>query len=147
MATLTETFIRNRERIQPTDTNNYGTAHGGNVVKWMDEVGAMAAMRHAGETCVTGHIGDLDFERPVPGGDICLIEGYVYAVGRTSLRVRLQAYGEEPRTGERERTVDARFLFVAVDEDGRPTPVPDLRVETDRDERLRDEALAAEGGE
>ncbi|MFB6136034.1 MAG: acyl-CoA thioesterase, partial [Halobacteriaceae archaeon] len=40
MPDLTDTFIENRERVQPNHTNNYGTAHGGNVMKWMDEVGA-----------------------------------------------------------------------------------------------------------
>lgn len=144
MTTLGETYIENRQRVMPTHTNNLGTAHGGNVVKWMDEIGAMSAMRHAGEPCVTAYIHRLDFERPVPQGETCVVESYVYAVGRTSLRVRLQAYREDPRTGERERTTDSYFVFVAVDEDGRPTPVPSLTVETERDQRLRDEALAGE---
>ncbi len=144
MATVTETYIENRERVQPNDTNNYDTAHGGNVVKWMDEVGAISAMRHAGETCITAHIDELDFERPVPRGDTCVIESYVYAVGRTSLRVRLQAYREAPRTGERERTADSRFVFVAVDEAGDPTPVPELAVESERDRALREAALSNE---
>ena len=130
MASITETHIENRERIQPNDTNNYGAAHGGNVMRWMDEVGAMSAMRHAGEACVTAHVSDLNFERPVPQGDTCVVSGYAYATGRTSVRVRLQAFHEDPRTGERERTTDSYFVFVAVDEAGDPTPVPNLTAET-----------------
>ncbi|ESP88541.1 acyl-CoA thioesterase [Candidatus Halobonum tyrrellensis] len=144
MASLTETHIENRERIQPNDTNNHGSAHGGKIMHWMDEVGAMSAMRHAGETCVTAHVGDLDFKRPVPGGDTCVIGAYAYATGRTSIRVRIRAFHEDPTTGDRERTTDAYFVFVAVDADGAPTPVPDLAVDTERGEELRAAALADE---
>jgi uncharacterized protein (TIGR00369 family) len=144
MPTVSETYIENRQRVQPTHTNNYGSAHGGNIVKWMDEIGAMSAMRHAGETCVTARINGLDFERPVPGGDTCVIESYAYAAGRTSVRVRLRAFREAPRSGEREQTTDSYFVFVAVDEDGAPTEVPELQVETEQCRTLREEALANE---
>jgi acyl-CoA hydrolase len=144
MASVSETHIENRERVQPNDTNNYQSAHGGNIMRWMDEVGAICSMRHAGETCVTAHVNDLDFKQPIPQGDICVIEAYAYAVGRTSVRVRLTAFRENPRTGERHRTTDSYFVFVAVDGDGTPTPVPDLTVESERCERLRAEALAEE---
>ena len=147
MSSVSETYIENRERVQPDDTNNYDSAHGGNIVKWMDEVGAICAMRHAGETCVTAHIDSLDFERPIPRGDICVIEAYAYDTGRSSIRVRLQAYREDPRTGEVERTADSYFVFVAVDDDGNPIPIPDLTVESDRCRRLREEALAGESRE
>ena len=96
MVTISDTYIENRERIQPNDTNNYGDAHGGNIMRWMDEIGALCAMRHAGETCVTAYVNNLDFKRPIPQGDTCVSTGYVYAVGRTSLRVRLQAFREIP---------------------------------------------------
>ncbi|MFC7096106.1 acyl-CoA thioesterase [Halobaculum marinum] len=144
MVTLLDTYIENRERVQPDDTNNYDTAHGGNVAKWMDEVGAMSAMRLAGHPCVTASIDRLDFARPIPRGDTCVIESYVYATGRTSVRVRLRAFRETPETGERELTTEATFVFVALDEERRPTPVPELTVESEREADLRRAALAAE---
>jgi len=144
MSNVSETYFENRHRVQPTHTNNYASAHGGTVVKWMDEVGAMSAMRHAGETCVTAKINALDFKRPIPQGDTCVIESHAYAAGRTSIRVRLRAFRESPRTGDREITTESYFVFVAVDEAGTPTPVPDLTVGGERCRRLRDEALAAE---
>ncbi|WP_281194635.1 acyl-CoA thioesterase [Halorubrum sp. F4] len=147
MPSVSDTHIENRQRVQPTHTNNYASAHGGNVVKWMDEVGAMSAMRHAGETCVTAKISELDFKRPIPQGDTCVIESYAYAAGRTSVRVRLRAFRESPRTGDRELTTDSYFVFVAVDADGSPTPVPELTVDGERCRRLRDDALAAEPDE
>ncbi|MFC4360509.1 acyl-CoA thioesterase [Halobium salinum] len=147
MASISETHMENRERIQPNDTNNYGSAHGGNIMHWMDEIGAMSAMRHAGDTCVTAHVSDLDFRRPVPQGDTCVISAYAYATGESSIRVRIQAFHENPRTGEREQTTDAYFVFVAVDEEGTPVAVPDLDVETDECETLRNAALSGENSD
>ena len=145
MPSVSDTYIENRERVQPDDANNYGSAHGGNVVKWMDEVGAMSAMRLAGTTCVTAKINSLGFERPIPQGDICVIESYAYATGRSSIRVRLQAYRESPRTADRERTTDSYFVFVAVDEEMNPTDVKELTAESERCKRLQQAALDGEG--
>jgi acyl-CoA hydrolase len=139
-----ETYIENRERIQPNQTNNLDTAHGGVVMRLMDEIGAMSAMRFAGETCVTARVESLSFERPIPRGDTAVVESWVYDAGRTSVRVRLRVDREDPRSGERERTSESCFVFVAVDAEGRPRPVPDLTVETDRDRELREEGLDAD---
>lgn len=147
MASISETHMENRERIQPNDTNNYGSAHGGNIMRWMDEIGAMSAMRHAGETCVTAHVNDLDFKRPVPQGDTCVVSAYAYTTGKTSIRVRIQAFHENPKTGEREQTTNSYFVFVAVDQEGAPTPIPDLTVDTERCESLQNAALADESRE
>lgn len=136
MPTLEATRIVNRHRVQPNHANNYASAHGGIVMKWMDEIGAMSAMRFAGESCVTAAMDGLEFSRPIPVGDTALVEAYVYDAGRTSVDVRVRAAREEPRTGETERTTDAHFVFVAV-RDGEPVPVPDLIVESEEGERLR----------
>jgi acyl-CoA hydrolase len=142
MPTVMDTYIRNRQRVQPNHANNYGSVHGGNVMKWMDEDGAMSAMRFAGEACVTASVHSLEFRRPVPVGDTVLVESYVYDAGRTSVKVHLKAFREDPHTGDTEQTTESDFVFVAVDEDGTPTPVPDLAVDSERGRELRDEALA-----
>ncbi len=144
MPTVMDTYIENRERVQPNHANNYETAHGGIVMKWMDEIGAMSAMRLAGETCVTANVDQMDFQRPIPVGDTTVIQSYVYDTGRTSVKVKLRAFREEPRTGEREQTTESYFVFVAVDDEGMPTEVPDLQVETERGEKLRNAALDGE---
>jgi len=138
MPTVVDTYIENRQTIQPNDTNNHDTAHGGVIMRLMDEAGAMCAMRLAGETCVTAHVEDIDFVKPVPRGSIAVVESWVYNTGRTSVNVRLEVDKEDPRTGERERTAESCFTFVAVNEDGKPVPVPSLTVETERGEELRD---------
>lgn len=144
MCRLQETLIENREMVQPHHANTLETAHGGNVLKWMDEVGAMAAMRFAGENCVTAHINQVNFERPIEVGDTAFIRGYVYDAGRTSVRVRIEAFRENPRTGEREKTTESYFVYVAIDADRTPTPVPELELATEHEEELQRTALAGE---
>ena len=142
MPDLIDTYIENRWIVQPNHANIVETAHGGNVVKWMDEVGAMSAMRFAGETCVTVRMNSVDFKRPIRTGDAALIDAYVYDAGETSVKVRLRAYRENMRTGERELTSESYFVYVAIDEDRNTVQVPDLTVGTDEGERLREKALA-----
>ncbi|WP_262178978.1 acyl-CoA thioesterase [Haloarcula laminariae] len=143
MPKIADTHIVNRERVQPTHANNYNSAHGGIVMKWMDEIGAMSAMRAAEESCVTAQMSSVDFERPIPIGDNALVESYAYETGRTSVRVRIDVSAENPHTGETESTTSAYATFVAV-EDGKPTPVPDLQVGGEKCKRLREKALAEE---
>jgi acyl-CoA hydrolase len=145
MPTPSDTYIQNRERIQPNQTNNYDTAHGGIVMHLMDEIGAMSAMRFAGETCVTARVESLDFRRPIPRGDIAVVEAWVYDAGRTSVKVRIRVDREDPRTGDSERTSDSTFTFVAVDIDGNPVGVPELTLATDRDRELHEEGVTAHG--
>ena len=101
----------------------------------------MSAVRHAGETCVTARIDGLNFERPVPQGDTCVVESYVYEAGRTSVEVRIRAFRKAPRTGGREQTTDDCFILVAVDWSGSPVAVSGSIVADDRCGRLRRDAL------
>ncbi|MFA9427520.1 acyl-CoA thioesterase [Natronorubrum sp. A-ect3] len=144
MPTILETHIQNRFRVQPNHANNNDTLHGGNLMKWLDEVGAMSAMRFAGETCVTARVNELDFERPIGIGDTALVEAFVYDAGRTSVHVGLRAWREEPRSGEMERTTESSFTFVAINEDGSAVPVPELTVESDRGRELQARMLEVE---
>ena len=141
MTDLLSTYIENREMVQPHHANNLQSVHGGNVMKWMDEIGAMSAMRFAGNACVTARINRVDFERPIRVGDVALIESYVYRAGRTSVHVRLQTSREDLTSGERETTTESYFVYVAIDEDGNPIAVPDLTVDSGEGERLRAVAL------
>ncbi|QFU82201.1 acyl-CoA thioesterase [Natronorubrum aibiense] len=146
MPTVLDTHIQNRFRVQPNHANNNNTLHGGNLMKWLDEVGAMSAMRFAGETCVTARVNELDFERPIKIGDTALVEAFVYDAGRTSVHVGLRAWREEPRTGKTERTTESSFTFVAIDDEGSAVPVPELTVESERGRELQARMLEAEDG-
>jgi acyl-CoA hydrolase len=135
-ASVTDSFVESTERIQPDQANNYENAHGGEIVKLMDELAAVAAMRVAGETCVTAHIGSVDFQAPLPVGHVATLSAYVYDTGDTSLDVRVDVEGRDPRTGDTEPTTSACFTMVAVDADGRPVEVPAVVAETDREREL-----------
>ena len=141
MPSLMETYVENREMVQPNHANNLDTVHGGNVMKWMDEVGAMSAMRFAGKACVTARVDEMNFRRPIFVGDTAVIEAYVYEAGETSVHVRLRAFREDPRTREREPTTESYFVYVGIDESGNPTAVPSLTVDSEEGERRRREAL------
>ncbi|WP_459194026.1 acyl-CoA thioesterase [Halosimplex sp. J119] len=147
MPDLMETFLKNRWMVQPNHANSLGTTHGGNVLKWMDEVGAMSAMRFAGRDCVTARMDQVDFLQPIPVGETALVEAYVYETGRTSVRVRLRVFRENPRSGERELTTESYCVYVAIDDDRDPVPVPELTVDTEEGERLREEALNGDNKE
>lgn len=144
MTDLMDTYIENRHLIQPNHTNNLNTAHGGNVMKWMDVDGALSAMRFAGRTCVTARMDQVNFVQPIPRGNTALIRAYVYKAGKTSVHVRLKAFRENPQTGETELTTESFFIYVAIDEDHEPTLVPELTVSSEKGEKLREEALQGE---
>jgi len=107
MPDLMDTYIENRWLVQPNHANNLQTTHGGNVLKWMDELGALSAMRFSGENCVTARMDQVNFKRPIPVGDAALIRAYVFDAGRTSVQVRLEAFREDPRTGDRVPTTES----------------------------------------
>ena len=135
-ATVVESYVESIERIQPHQANNYSNAHGGEVVKLMDELAAVSAMRVARETCVTASIGSVDFTNPIPVGNVAELKAYVYDTGDTSLNVRVVVDGRDPREGDPEETTSACFTMVAVGEDGSPVGVPDVSAETERGEEL-----------
>ncbi|WP_435332775.1 acyl-CoA thioesterase [Haloarchaeobius sp. TZWWS8] len=143
MPSLMDTYIENRFLVNPDDANILGAAHGGNVMKWMDEVGAMSAMRFAGETCVTARMDQTNFRRPIPQGDAALIRAYVFDAGKTSVQVRVRVYKEDLRTGETELTTESYMVFVAIDDDRNPTTVPELTIDTERGQTLYDAAVNA----
>lgn len=138
--TVVDSLVHSVDRIHPDDANNYGNAHGGGVVKLMDELAAISAMRVAKRTCVTAHIGSVDFDNPIPVGHVAEVTAYVYETGRSSLKVRVTVESRDPRENEAAPTTSAQFVMVAVDEEGSPVPVPDVAVESERGKRLIDEA-------
>jgi acyl-CoA hydrolase len=140
MPTLQETRVETRRFVFPGQSNASGTAHGGDLVKWMEQVGGMSAMRFAGTDVVTAGMDAVRFHRPIPQGSIALFEGYVYDAGTSSVRSQVLGYDENRHTADRTLATEARLVQVAVDGDGGTVTVPDLTVETDEGRRLREAA-------
>ncbi|WP_251342989.1 acyl-CoA thioesterase [Haloplanus halophilus] len=140
-ATLAESHTEMTEIVLPNDTNTHGRALGGAVLHWMDVCGAIAAMRFANEGVVTASMEHVDFKSPIDIGEVVVVEAYVYGTGRTSIEVNVEVRAENPREDTERDTTSSFFTFVAVDDDGDPTPVPDLGCPTEAERRLRDAAL------
>lgn len=125
-----------------TDTNLYGTVHGGVVLKLIDDAAAAAAARHSGGPAVTASVERLNFLAPAQVGDLLKVTAIVAAVGRTSLAVLTEVVAERWNApGEQRQIVRAFLTFVAVDQAGRPRPVPQLVLSTDLDRERHAEAL------
>lgn len=140
MATLEESHTEMTELLLPNDTNTMGRALGGAVLHWMDVCAAIAAMRFSGRQCVTVSMDHVDFLAPIDLGEVAVVEGYVFDTGRTSIDVRVDVRAEDPRDGWSREATTSFLTFVALDDDGRPTAVPDLECPTDRERELRDHA-------
>ena len=140
-ATVAESYTEMTEMLLPNDTNNLERALGGAVLHWMDICGAIAGMRFSNRQVVTASMDHVDFIAPIEMGEVAVIEGYVFNVGRTSLDVKVDVRAENPRTDEQRRTTTSYFTFVALDDEGSPASVPELICPTPEEEALRDEAI------
>ena len=139
---LLESYTEMTEILLPNETNNLGRALGGAVLNWMDICGAIAAMRFASDQVVTASMDHVDFISPIELGEVVVVEGYVFSTGRTSLDVKVDVRAENPRTDRPDReTTSSFFTFVALDEDGGPTAVPDVACPTETEADLRERAL------
>ncbi len=107
----------------PRDTNANGDIFGGWVLSQMDQAGGIAAVEKAQGRVVTIAIDAMTFIRPVKVGDVLCVYTAVDHVGRTSMKVHIEAWAKRFRTHAREKVTDATFTFVAVDDAGRPRPV------------------------
>jgi uncharacterized protein (TIGR00369 family) len=122
--------------MQPEHANNLGNVHGGWIMKLVDEAGALACMRHAQRRVVTVSIDQMVFRQPIRIGDLVILNAQVTYAGRTSLEAEVQVTAENPVTGEQTHTNTAYLVYVAMDKDGQPAPVPALFAETD-EEKIR----------
>lgn len=113
-----------RTMAMPADTNASGDIFGGWVLSQMDLAGGIAAGQRASGRVVTIAIDRMKFIRPVHVGDVLCIYTRVGRIGRSSMEINMEAWALRHRYGQREKVTEAMFTFVAVDEDGRPRPVP-----------------------
>jgi uncharacterized protein (TIGR00369 family) len=132
--TLTELMI-------PSYANFGGKIHGGILLSLMDKVAYACAAKHAGAYCVTVSVDGVEFLEPVEVGELVSLRASVNYVGRTSLVVGIRVTSENVTTGEVKHTNTSYFTMVAKDETGRPTPVPELILETRDDVRRFLEAM------
>ncbi|MBI2773628.1 MAG: acyl-CoA thioesterase [Chloroflexi bacterium] len=119
----------------PSDANPWGNVHGGEIVKLIDSCAGAAAQRHARTKVVTARIDELSFVSPVLVGDLVTARASVNEVGRTSMEVGVRVEAENTLTGKVAHVASAYLVFVAIDDHGRPRPIPPVIAETDEDKR------------
>src|SRR5699024_813935 len=126
--------------VLPPDTNSHGTLFGGRLMAYIDDVAAIAAVRHARKPVVTASMDSVDFLYPVKEGDSICVEAFVTWTHHTSMEVFVKAVTEDLLTGNRKVCTTAFLTFVAVNENGRPIPVPPVFPESEHEKQLHKEA-------
>ncbi len=123
------------ELMMPHQVNNLGHVFGGELLSMVDRVAAVAAMRHARCPSVTVSIDRVDFVEPIYTGELVICTARVNFVGRTSMEVGVHVEAENLLSGEKRHTNTCLLTFVAIDENHRPCPVPQLDLSDPEDER------------
>ena len=124
----------------PTDANSAGFVHGGVVMKLVDEVAGLAAVRHARRRVVTAGADRMTFMQAIHIGEVVTLSASVNAAWHTSMEIGIRVEAENPRTGVVRHTNTAYLTMVAVDDDGRPSAVPALVPGTPDEVRRESEA-------
>ncbi len=131
--------VRN-SHVLPPDTNMHGTLFGGKLMEYLDDVGAIAATKHARKPVVTASTDSVDFLKPVKAGHTICLEAFVTWTSFSSMEVFIKAITENLLTGERNVCTTAFMTMVAVDADGRPVEVPPVYPESEEEKWLHEGA-------
>ena len=126
--------------MEISDANIAGIVHGGTIMKLVDTAAGLAAMKHCGGPAVTVSMDTMSFLAPVRIGDMVTVRASVNDVGRTSLEVGVRVESENVVSGERTHTGSAYLVFVALDDEGKPRPVPSVVAEGQTQRRRQKEA-------
>ncbi|MGD9509225.1 MAG: acyl-CoA thioesterase [Geminicoccaceae bacterium] len=113
-----------RTIAMPGDTNPAGDVFGGWLMAQMDLAAGNVAARRARGRCATIAVDGFTFLKPVRVGDEVTVHAEIQSVGRTSIKLRVSAWRRPRHDDERLQVTEAMFTFVAIDDDGRPRPVP-----------------------
>lgn len=107
----------------PADTNVYGDVFGGWLLSWMDNAAGLAAARHSHGRAVTVAMDGMQFHEPVKVGDEVSVYAEIAGIGRTSMTIAVEAWRRPRHEEEARKVTQARFTFVAIDDNGKPRPV------------------------
>ncbi len=121
--------------VEVADTNPMGNIHGGVIMKLADQAAAAAAIRHSGRICVTASIDQLDFRSAVHVGDMVVLKASLHYAHRSSMEVGVRIEAERLQTGVRTHVASATLIFVALDDQCRPVPVPAILPQTPEEQR------------
>ena len=116
--------------LRPAHINPYGRLFGAQLLKWIDEVAGIVAVRHSNAIVTTAAIDNLQFTKPAYAGQMVVLCGRVTYVGRTSMEIRVDTY-TEALEGTRQHINKAYVDMVAINNEGQAIEVPALELETE----------------
>ena len=137
-----ESSVTTVRLMMPTDANVLGNVFGGAIMRYMDEVAAMVAWKHAGTNAVTASIDRMNFYAPVYVGNVLVMKASVNFVGRTSMEVGVRIEAQDPANGKSTHTGSCYLTYVAIDRRRRPTVIPPLFPQTPEEKRRFKQGLA-----
>jgi acyl-CoA hydrolase len=127
-------------QMEIPDANLAGSVHGGTIMKMVDTAAGLAAAKHSGGLAVTAAMDEMAFLEPVYVGDVVTVKAMVNEAFRTSMEVGVRVEAETVQTGRSVHTSSAYLVFVALDDEGEPRPVPPLKAENDEQRQRQHEA-------
>lgn len=137
---MAERAITLRFLAEPGEVNFGGKVHGGAVMRWIDQAGYSCAVNWSQRYCVTVYVGGIRFLQPIQIGQLVEVESKVIYTGTTSMHIAVDVWARDLAQAERQRTTHCIIVFVAVDESGKPVPVPPWEPVAEHDLSLRDYA-------
>ncbi|MDY0257941.1 acyl-CoA thioesterase [Gudongella oleilytica] len=138
--TVAQSRVSIGNMMQPDQANVNGGVHGGEIMKMMDTCAGIVARRHSRMSTVTARVDELEFLLPIRVGNLVTCHGQLTYVGKQSMDILVTVMVEDLKKSEPSRmALTAYFTMVALDENGLPTEVPRLIIETDEEQRLYDE--------
>ena len=129
------------EIVLPNDTNTLNNLMGGRLLHLMDIGAAMAAQKHSNRIVVTASVDNVCVKAPIRLGDVVTIHAKITRSFNSSMEIRIDVWSENIPSGRKEKSNEAYYTFVAVDQTGRPIQVPTVKTETEEEQKLFDGAL------
>ncbi len=114
--------------MQPHEANPMGNIHGGIIMNYIDNAAAVVANRYAKGIAVTASVDRLDFYYPVHIGNLLMLKACLNWVGNTSMEIGVRVEAEDLGTGVTRAIASSYLTFVALDDKGRPSPLPPLNL-------------------
>jgi acyl-CoA hydrolase len=136
-----DSIIEMTEMVLPNDTNYLGNLLGGRLMHWVDIAAALAAMKHSGRVCVTASVDEINFFEPIKLSHVVKLYASINRAFTTSMEVGVRVHREDPLNGTSAHTASAYLTFVAIDQYGKPLPVPQLVPQTEAEKRRFEDAL------
>ncbi len=136
-----EREITLRFLAEPSDVNFGGKVYGGSVMKWIDLAGYSCAVGWSGQYCVTVYVGGIRFYKPVMIGNLVEVHARLIHTGKTSMHIAVDVQAGDPKDRCFTRTTHCIIIFVAIDENSRPTAVPSWVPQSEEDIAMERYAL------